>query len=220
MSSTGEMIEEVADIVKDDLYDEDSIQALLNGGLLHVASRVLLPELDTTDTITTDVDVNVIALPEDFHRNLYRVDPAPAAMSFRPSIVLVNSPGQLKRLMGVAMFESSADVMAVTLSGKANLMYGPRPIAPQDLMVSYYRKPTQLITDDDVPDCIPAERHHMLVDYACYRIFAKIEDGIEGQKVNTKYHYEELEKFFELLEEETGQGKSMPPATVVAGDFL
>jgi len=40
--------------------------------------------------------------------------------------------------------------------------------------------------DADVPDVVPVQLHQpLLVGWVCAHIFNQIEDGIEGQKVNT-----------------------------------
>jgi len=57
------------------------------------------------------------------------------------------------------------------------------------LTIHYFRLPVDMEDDDDTPDGIPTQfQKKLLVNYACKEIFSLIEDGIEGQQVNTAKH--------------------------------
>ena len=218
MATTGDLIDLVFNVIKDDDYDEDAIQDLLNEGLTYVAAQVLLPSLDTTATVTTGAGQSV-ALPTDFMRNLYRVAPMLSDTGRWPRIELLNNPGQFRRMIGARLNDPGDAVHAATVLG-ASLAYWPIPITPQAMDISYYRKPDLLVVDDDIPVCLPEAYHSLLADYACYRLWARIEDGIEGQKVNTKFALDEVARKLAELSLFVDQGQSHPPAPVVAGDFL
>jgi hypothetical protein len=57
------------------------------------------------------------------------------------------------------------------------------------LTVHYYRTPATMTTDADTPEGIPVSLQMPLFEYGVsYRIYDEIEDGIEGQKINTTYN--------------------------------
>jgi hypothetical protein len=81
------------------------------------------------------------------------------------------------------------DIEAVALEGTV-LHYRRLPIDPQDLDLTYYAKPEPLTaSESSKPICIPEPLHYqLLVNLVLWDLYSEIEDGIEGQKVNTEYH--------------------------------
>jgi hypothetical protein len=183
-----ELIDFVAEIIQDPSFTDEDIGKYLNRGVGRVCSGILLPgthaispplpDLFTTDTIETVPDAGVANLPDDYDRGLTMVldddsNVIPIARSMRVFMqkypVLQN--GNIHNCVAV---------------GK-RLMYRDVPTTAKTLTVHYYKKPSKMEEDDDIPDGLPEALHYnLLVPFASKEIFNLIEDGISGPKVNTE----------------------------------
>ena len=191
-----ELINEVTNIVQDTAWSEATIKSKLNQALVVVATGVMLPgkyqlspplpDLYTSTDIDTVAGVATCNLPSDFNRDVIQVvnsngDKIPIEVSFRK--FLSDYPGQ----------ESGSVFKAAVIGSK--LAYRDVPATAEALTVHYYKMPTALVGYSDTPSCLPALLHRpLLVGYACKEIFGQIEDGIEGQKINTGYWTQEFQQ--------------------------
>lgn len=214
MPTVERLIELVTRKVDDESYD-DLIIDFLSDGMLDIASRILLPLLEETDTVTTVLDINVAAMPGDYHRNLFSASPVDEN---KPGVRVLNSKAQLNRKYD--RLDNVGDVRHICMSA-GTLLYQPIPTLAQEINISYYRIPVDVDdADDDTIAPLPANYHKMLVDYACAQIYSEIEDGMEGQKVNTRYHEGRYEKFMIELETHLADAQSLPDPPVIRGCFL
>lgn len=201
-----DLIEDVADIVQDtsQTSDDDKIIRLFNDAMYKLANNIFIPDLRTVgqiSTIITPVNTNVVALPTNFHKNLttcYNV-------TKKTHVQVYNSRFLIDRRL--RDLNKAGSVIAVSKDG-SNLYYQKIPTTVEVLQISYYKKPEDVsITDPTyLPDNIFS---NLLINYACWRLYSKIEDGIEGEKVNTIYHksefneaYAEAKMFFGPEEDE------------------
>ena len=197
MPTAQELIDDVSRIVQDSSYGPDAILGLLNQGMLEIAGwdntdprfglvgSILLPALETQADVVTDPSQSRVELPADYMKNLY-------AVSFTGQRHPVNI------LSGMRVFlerwnESLVHVGPVsdaTIAG-GELHFHPVPAEATTLTLHYYKKPAMLTTTDvagvtNVPSCLPeALQKPLLVSYAAREILNEIEDGQDGQKVNT-----------------------------------
>ena len=167
----------------------------INQGIDYIASQVLLSDLESRDSFTTQVGVNRVAIPPtwNFHRNLFAADDSSRALQ------IVGSIEHLSRLE--PDFEDSQNastVMYLTTSG-LNLVYYPVPAEATNIDCGFFRLPTHLENPTDIPTYLPVGLHKKLLEnYVCWDVWANVEDGIEGRKVNTAYY---LGQFREALVE-------------------
>jgi hypothetical protein len=88
------------------------------------------------------------------------------------------------------------------------LIYRDVPAVAATLTVHYYEAPDDLDDDTDEPTWVPEHLHRKLyVAYVCKEIFNKIEDGVEGRKINTEYYMSEFASGLLALEEAIGVDK-------------
>jgi hypothetical protein len=217
MATVAEMIEEVTDIVQDASFTDAAILALLNKGLTYIASRQLLPDLEMAETVTTVIDANMVPLPDDFMRNLHHaqsVDPAGY-----PIKVYLNPVFLLRDYGAISISDPETWVTAVAQRGR-DLLYARRPPVAQAIEIRYHRHPDALTWEEESPDCLPLFAHETLVHWVCYKIFNSIEDGIDGQKINTQHYMQLVQAGMVELENHLKHGISLPPAAVVRGEFL
>jgi hypothetical protein len=175
-----ELIEEVQHIVQDSSYDDDRILAYLNEGLAAVASRVDMPEFEALNDIDT-IGIDSVALPSDYMRDVKSVYSVTNKLQ-------ISQPGRSTEYLKFRRRNPTPDSGGgVTDVGvRANtLYYFPTPTQPETLRVTYFRHPLPF-TGYTVPEGIPLHlQRRILCSYASWVIYSQIEDGIEGQKINT-----------------------------------
>lgn len=193
-----DLVSAVSEVVQDTSWTSAKILAILNRGLLEIAGGGNrnwglplcgpLPDLLTSGTIATDTNNNVslTSLTTAYHRDLFRVTDASGN-----KIKIYQS--FMKFMDDYQGLTKNGTVEAVALKGNT-LYYQGVPSAAQTLTLWYYMTPTPLTTEASTPSCLPDWLHYrLLVNYAAMEIFSKIEDGIDGAKVNTAYHTNEYQ---------------------------
>jgi hypothetical protein len=175
---------EVALIVQDAGFTNSEIDVYINQALHKVADMVALPSLKTIDTIATTEGQRYTTLSS-----------GAGEFSGRMNKLLDVNGDRVKIYPDLSAFieehptTEAGDVEYACLEGNV-LWYHPEPATSQNLTAVLYNRPADLSADDDIPSEIPDILHRkLLVHGACYFIFDMIEDGIEGEKVNTISHY-------------------------------
>lgn len=191
-----DLLEDVTDIVQDPKLGEPRIKYLLNEGyeqcLYHTTDP--LPDLEQADnTVVTVLSQAYTELPDDYLRNLEVVYDS----GQDKRVTILGSLQLLKiKFPGLA---DTGNIEYVAVSG-TRLYYQGIPTTKRTLSLNYYRKPTLLHNDRDEPDVLPSHLHRrLLVNYACKEIFSRLEDGLDGKKVNTAYHTQEFANAFSDL---------------------
>lgn len=180
-----EMRDEVENLVDDPSFDPDTIDSYLNQMLTYSAGLVNLPTLkriSTVDTIVGQAYASISGLDGGFSGVLRRVKNDEGK---EPRIF-----SNLESLLDVypTMVEEGA-VEAVALEG-STLWYQKIPLSAETLLLLYFQNPSTLVGGGDSPGDIPEHLHRkLLVHGAAYMMFDQIEDGIEGEKVNTVHHF-------------------------------
>ena len=202
--------EKVELLINDDSF-EDYLGDFINQGVSEIAGgmpslldgidnpipNILtppLPELFTIDTVTTSLTDAFVDMPTDFQRDLQlvvsptgsEIDIAHSFIEFAETYPLLNKPGRI--------FES--------IEHGRKLYYQGIPASAETLTLHYYRMPVDMVEDDDVPDGIPSHLHiSLLVNFAAWKSYEHIEDGLEGETPNTikfKKLFLEAMRTFEL----------------------
>ncbi len=204
------MVEEIERGVQDDSFTlDENILPLINEALGEAAFWFCHEELNQRAEITALADPSV-SMPADFHHNLYRV----VNLSFNRPVSIRTNIDVLEDLYeGITTRGVIEDVAVVG----TELFFKPGLISattPQDLKLFYYKKPDELIEGDMAlaPGWLPEQFHRgMVVNYVLKELFALIEDGIEGQKVNTEYYQGEYAKAFTKLRYHTRHNSKERP---------
>ena len=180
MTTLATLRDEVKDILRDGRFTDTIITLKLNEGLYDVAGRTLLPDLETNDTVETVVSTNRVALPSDFHRQL---SPWVNSTTHNRRIPVYGSLPQLFRRFSNL---DQAGVVVGVCRQAGYLYYQRIPSTAETLAINYFRLPDTMSADSDVPDGIPDNLHsRLLSNYACWQLFTRVEDGIEGEGANT-----------------------------------
>ena len=183
---TDELVEEVLDIsnVHDEDADEDIVLKYLNRGNLTLASSLLLPWLIEMESVNTVIGEFSADVPENYHRNLFQ-----ATYDNNGTVTEVLLYHGLRDLAGVFGTinndPGSGTVKAVCVSGR-KLIYQHVPPTPVEMTLFYYGFPAKL--EDEAPAWDNADFDQALINFACWKVAEKVEDGSEGKRVNTEYH--------------------------------
>lgn len=173
---------EIENITQDSSFSETTLNEYIDQAILYVAAQVDIPELkriSTVDTILGQAYTSLSGLAGGFSGKLRRVKNADGDnISIFSDLALLMDE--------YSTMDEAGDVEAVALEGSI-LWYQNIPEAAETLTCLYYKNPTVLSTDDDIPSDFPEHLHRQLFVYgSTWLIYDQIEDGIDGEKVNTK----------------------------------
>lgn len=188
MATFEELKDRVSTIIQDTglsiLFDD-----FINQGVYEIAGGMQsslgnwitppIPMLLEIDTVTTATNTAYINMPNTFHRNLQLVassngnliDISNSFIDFSETYPLLNRSGNISEV--------------IEHGGK--LYYQGIPVNSETLTIHFYRKPIAMVNDNDVPDGIPEHlQFDLLTNFAAWKIFNFIEDGLEGESLNTQ----------------------------------
>jgi len=183
-----ELIAKVSNIIQDDSFSDLAIGEYLNQAQAEVAGGMQsalgdwvtppLPKLFTIATINTITDAAYVAMPDNFQRSLqfvasnkgYEIDIAESFISFSETYPLLNQVGRISEVIEFG-----------------NLFYYQGiPSISEEVTLHFYRTPTDMVSDNDEPDGIPKYlQRSLLTNHAAWKIYEMIEDGIDGEALNT-----------------------------------
>ncbi len=180
----GEMVTEVSNLIQDDSFSNTIIKNYINNTIKHVADTINLPGLKGIDSVDTVVSQNYTSLTG-------------LASGFSGRLVSCLSDGitiysTLEDLMAVYApdIDEEGDVEGIALEGNT-LWYQKIPAEAETLILIYYQNPESLTADADEPVADISESVHrkLFVHGTAHFIYDEIEDGVEGEKVNTKAQF-------------------------------
>jgi hypothetical protein len=176
---------EVENLIDDPSYDADTIDSYINHTLAFAAGQVNLPSLKRISTVATVVEqayVSLLGVAPDFSGVLRRVK---RANGDEPLVY----PDLERLLDDYPEMDKEGAVEATTLEGSV-LWYQKIPVSPETLTILFYENPSPLLKGEDIPSDFPVHTHRKLfVHGTAFMIFDQIEDGIEGDKINSKQHF-------------------------------
>lgn len=198
--TSSELIQLVKEKIHDASYSPPMILSRINKGVGRIAAIVDLPDLKSSDDVTTGTNPYV-TMPSDagnvFHRkkdSLFFVSSA-------------NNDGEVtiyeswvKFLAKWPTLDEAGDVQDVIVVGN-KLYYQSIPDTADTLTLHFFRKPVEMdINDrDSEPDGIPEHiQEDLLVNFACWDIFSEKEDESARTPETDKYRGRFSEALAEL----------------------
>lgn len=200
MATGGQLAAAVLDILQEPSLTEQDALVLLQSGADTVSSMVLLPGLEAEAVVQAVPQCGRVPMPADYHRNLFRAEGGSGRR-----IDVWNGRDQLMHYVS----KNGSSVRGVCATGR-HLLYLPIPTSPESLTIYYHRQPDKIDVDSSV-GFLPAGFVQLLVHFACWQGFAKIEQGLEGNKIDTEHHKAEFLSQVELLRLHVREGVSLPP---------
>jgi hypothetical protein len=186
MSMTFRQLKDEVEVILQDSSADliDRIPHALNEALFSVADELIseggIPELKRIGTFTTVVGQAWATMPTGFNGKLLFVG--------NESESLAIATGGVRQLMeGNPELDSTGDVHTVALEG-STIYYQGIPSSATSFPILYQINPTQWTDDVDTTDTwVPTHLERgLFVHKAASILFNLVEDGIDGEKVNTK----------------------------------
>lgn len=210
MKLAGDAAESILDTVQDSAYDEDTVIGLFNQCAKGVSRRLVLPSLDTEGTVTTVTNGPSVALPANFQRNLYYCKDQSISTH---TIEICNSKDQLARYYDDKLIKTGTRVRGVA-AVRPQLYYAPIPTVATTLTLRYQKLPDAINAATNLDAITPDGFSDLWENYALWKLYEKIEQGMEGQKVDTTYYMNLYLGLFDELSTSLKEGVSMPAPPV------
>jgi hypothetical protein len=156
-----------------------SMPDLLNESVQQIAEEIKFPELKQITSVATSTSTYYVNMTSTFSSRLKY-----AGNSTGEYVILDTLEELIQLYPGLA--ESGSDVDYVVLEGSI-LYYQPIPTTSVSITCIGYHVPDTLVNDADTPSFIPDYLHReAIVNKAAALAYNIIEDGADGDKVNTK----------------------------------
>lgn len=177
MATLAQLKSKVSDILSDSQYRTFSVVKYLNAGVTDIAGGLPsafgsfltppLPDLFSTDTVSTSTVEAYVSMPATFQRDLVfaanedgvEIDISNSWIDFASTEPLLDRSGRIYEVIEQGDY----------------LYYQGIPTSSEDITVHFYRLPVDMAAKDDTPDGIPAGfQERLLVNYAVYKTFETI----------------------------------------------
>jgi len=179
----------------------------------YVSSQVLLTQLESSGVVNTLPGSLSVPIPTEwnYHRDLFSCE-----VTNNGPITILNSREHLRRIYpDFDTVRQVGSIQFVAISG-TSIVYYPTPAEAVELVCFFYKKPEPLeapiigyTCGNELPEVIPVGLQPKIIEsYVCWQIWARVEDGIEGRKVNTAYYLEQFKEAMIELEDTTEVGQS------------
>lgn len=169
----------------------------------------------SADLSIAEDDTSPVSLPSDYHHDVYRVV---NVTSNRPVSIRTNLRVLDRLYDGI---DTPGYITDVAVEGtELHFQYTPANEV-QTLRVYYYAQPDLIENDDDELDWIPERLHRgIVVDYALKELFSLVEDGVEGQKINTAFYEARYARAWAQLERHTKNNPRQRPVVERSARFF
>lgn len=172
-----EMQDEVFIIIKDSSL-QSRIPGILNDAYQEVVNEVHLPALKVFTTVSTVVGQSFCNLPTGVLGSLLYIGNVSGKIELAEG-------GLGELLTDDPSLGTDGAVWKVAQEGSI-LWYIFQPEEAESLYLLIYVSPAVLIADGDIPSVLPTMLHRQLLVYrAAAILWNMIEEGVEGEKVNT-----------------------------------
>ena len=207
MLKASQIADKVLDIVQDPSFDISTVLAELNAFAAHITSRVLFPALEAEANVVTVTTAASVNLPDNFQRNLFHCRNATGQ-----PVTVLTSKAQLARRCGNDLAQTGTRTIGVAPAAPL-LWYAPIPAVAETLTLSYHRKP-DVITSASTLSFLPDGFDDLAINWVCWKLYARIEQGTEGNKTVWAYYSNLDLGMLEELRLSIPQGVSMPSPPV------
>lgn len=205
MAKVRDIISLAMDSVQDSSF-ESRMLGLAGRAVGFVAGMVRLPALTVVDSpLVVAAGAKTASMPDDYNRDLLLAYQDGRRLNLFPESFIT-----FRRLRPNYLTATGSQVTDLAVQGKTLYLY-PAPTPGATLHLTYQGNPPAIEPGTEIDDIIPAPFGSDLVEYyLCRECFSRIEDGIEGRKVNTDYYNGQFLQSFAALEAHIGTRDSEP----------
>lgn len=196
----------IKEIIQDAAYTDTLLTGRINAAVSAIAAGIRmpdgqisppLPDLFKYDVVNTSITLPYVSLPTDYQRKVIKI--------YDSSSYLISPPAGgdyysfakfLSRLNKLDMTETGS-IYQVAIKG-TKLYYQGIPSASTTIGLHYYRKPTILAGDSDVPEGIPEHltgdliKHWVIKELYGETIEAGVTEPSRGMEYHTRKFYEQM----------------------------
>lgn len=188
-----DIIERVLKKVDNDDFTEEDALAALNQCNVHIATEIYIKELFTVSEVTIAANTNSVALPDDFLREF--------KFAYNKTISEQIKVYDSRRLLDRKLRGSrTSGNVRYACNDYPNIFVKYTPASDNILDIYYCAIPDDLEEGGEFPGYIPNNYiYNLYFNYACARLWDFVEEGMEGEKVNTLYHDDQADEHLKKL---------------------
>jgi len=198
------LIAEVSNIIQGS-YADSALLPYLNAAQVAIAERVLLPGLsDGLATISATTGAMYATVPATYHRRIFMAKNTTTGAA----VDVFSNLGILAQTKEIyPSIDNEGDVVAIAIHA-GRIVYQMVPTSAQTISLMFYRLPVPMTeSSTSYPDGMGGSRvadskealDFALIHHAAWNCYERIEDGMEGQKVNSERHKGLFDKHMERL---------------------
>jgi hypothetical protein len=200
-TTANSLIEQVRFHVNTPAITDDEILLFLNQAVGVITDELLLPGLDDgSSTLVALSGADQVALPDDYHKGLYLAVAMTVLGPRRLDIYLEKK--SLDTAFGGSLQDDQGEISGVAAHAGV-LLYRLVPYDDIDIQISYYRNPIPMTNADPASalDGFPGNTTYQnaVVNFACMKVFSRIEQGLEGSKSDTNRYRKEFDRDMDEL---------------------
>jgi hypothetical protein len=178
-----DMRKEVANLVDDESYSPEEVVAYINEAIQYASGLVKLPSLKRVGSVSLTADGYSVSLNNLTDELIGKLTWAVLSTGKELNIL----SGVEEMLMAYPSLDKPGVPKDIALEHKT-LWY--HPMGDYSASIIYYTRAALLAKTNETPSDFPEFLHRKLfVHGAAWMIYDQIEDGIEGEKLNTKSHF-------------------------------
>lgn len=213
MATVETVTDNIIKLVQDDGYTSDDIVAMINRCLKYISTQVLLKSLETVDNMDILSSTYQVDIPESisFNRNLFDCETPDTT-----EVQILTSIEHLNRVYPNFRTEETVGAIEYALVHKNQLIYYPIPSEDQTVSIGFFKTMPEVTDTTELTDILPLGLDEDLIEnYVAYKIYNRVEDSVDGVKVNANSYLKKFEDAMAKLEDvtETGQSRALPRRT-------
>jgi len=203
----GEIRDEVLRHILEGSFEADYVETIINRGIRAVTKKVLTPALERATSVDTEVGNTYITMPSDYGHNLFA-----ASSEDGPITVFTNSGLMLQRYPMIGVSNKTGPIKAISMFAETQAIIHPVPTEITSVHLFYYTFPTELAEGDSVDPYITDEdaQEDLLINFALWKLYKKVEDEDGDAMSNTKYHYDAFNEALKAYQADKTHGQSRP----------
>lgn len=185
------IILKIQDGDESDYVTPDTVMEELDQCNVDIATEVNIKELATVSEVTLAAGQNSVSLPSDFLNKQKSLSQGYNKSTNEHLKVYASRRLVDRRFRGISITGNAM----IICDDFPNLYYQCSPSSDQLIDIYHFAVPNDLSENGNFPNYIPNNYiYRLYFHYACAQLFDYLEDGEEGEKVNTLYHEDKYSK--------------------------